>query len=47
MSKVLMTENTPAAAEKLIVDYKHAYLSELRAKLVEDTSIAVTKRLFV
>ena len=46
MSKVLMTENTPAAAEKLIADYKHAYLLELRAKLVEDTSIAVTKRLF-
>ena len=36
----------PAGAEKLVADYKHAYLLELRAKLVENTEIALTKRLF-
>ena len=30
----------------MVSDYKHAYLLELRAKLVEDSPVACTKRLF-
>ena len=29
-----------------MADYKHAYLLELRAKLVESTEVSLTKRLF-
>ena len=47
VAKVSMAEGSgPAGAEKLVADYKHAYLLELRAKLVENTEIALTKRLF-
>eukprot|EP00974_Lingulodinium_polyedra_P041466 3985070-Lingulodinium_polyedra.AAC.1 len=47
MSKVQMAEGSgPNGADKLVADYKHAYLLELRARLVEDTPIAVAKRLF-
>ena len=47
MAQVSMTEGSgPMGAEKLVADYKHSYLLELRAKLVEDTEIAMTKRLF-
>eukprot|EP00959_Pyramimonas_sp_CCMP1952_P272322 5693493-Pyramimonas_sp.AAC.1 len=36
----------PSGAEKFMQDYKHAYLLQLRAKLVENTPIAITMRLF-
>ena len=38
MAKVSMTEGSgPMGAEKLVADYKHSYLLELRARLVENT----------
>ena len=47
MSAVHMRENSgPTGAEKFISDYKHAYLMELRAGLVEDSEVSTTKRLF-
>eukprot|EP00969_Alexandrium_andersonii_P317621 14032026-Alexandrium_andersonii.AAC.1 len=47
MARVHMADSAGASgALQLIADYKHAYLLELRAKLVENTPVAVTKRLF-
>ena len=46
LTHVHMQDNSgPGGTEKFIADYRHAYLLELRAKLVEDSSIATTKRL--
>ena len=45
MAKVSMAEGSgPAGAEKLVAGYKHAYLLELRAKLVENTEIALRRQ---
>ena len=47
MTRVHMQDNSgPGGAEKFIADYRHAYLLDLRAKLVEDSSIATTKWLY-
>ena len=47
MTRVHMQPDSgPAGAERFIADYRHAYLLELRAKLVEDSAIAATKRLY-
>ena len=47
MTRVHMQDNSGlGGAGKLIADYRHAHLLELRAKLVEDSSIATTKRLY-
>ena len=47
MTRVHMQDSSgPGGGEKLIADYRHAYHLELRAKLVEDSSIATTTRLY-
>eukprot|EP00969_Alexandrium_andersonii_P176298 7795833-Alexandrium_andersonii.AAC.1 len=47
LARVHMADLAGASgALQLIADYKHAYLLELLAKLVENTPVAATKRLF-